>query len=337
MTEAENLLEKKRLEGLSPVIGRNPLIWSWSGYRPSPGGIASSQLLDVLGKEANKVGSTAQAVQTSEGYIGVLNRQDQFGNPLPPAQLDKAGAVIPTPPPPRSNMNTVGQAFNRMAGGKSTVPNEITFGRFTFKGGKIFGFDGREIPRAKADLTVGEAQALQESLIPVPAAQPTRGQAAGGGGMGGGGMGGGGGGGGTGAGPRIGGTSVNVSAVGGAGGFGGGGFSQIQNPLIREAARRMEFNQWMYGSPYSPLEQEQRAANERALAEAKRFQDFAKSRGDLNDPVSAAQIQGLWRRQEAKRNQEIQGARIGAQFGYGSKEYGDWQAGQRAVYDPRRD
>lgn len=216
---------------------------------------------------------------------------------------------------------TIQSSFDRMTGDKKQG-GEITYGRYIFRGGKVFGFDGREI--AKPFLTAGEAQAQQQSMQSQSTSQFSGTPPKGAGGMISS----------PATGPRIGGTSVNIS---GGGGGGGGGFSQIQNPLIRDAARMMEFNQWMYGTPYSPSEQQQRAASAMAIAEGKRFQDFARGRGDLNDPVSAARITGEWSRQEAKRNQEIQGARIAGQYGYGSKQYGDWQAGQRAVYDPRRD
>ncbi len=106
---------------------------------------------------------------------------------------------------------------------------EVSYGRYTFRGGKIFDGRGREIPRSQAGLSIGELRALSESQIDFPE------QSIGGGGMGGGG-------GftdGT-SGSRIGGTGVNIR--------GGGGGGSITNPYIRAESDLIDYLNWKYGS-----------------------------------------------------------------------------------------
>lgn len=134
--------------------------------------------------------------------------------------------------------------------------------------------------------------------------------------------------------PRIEGPSINIS-----GGTSGNNTS-VSNPLIRRAMQEMELNQFLYGTPYSEsmLKGRQVAASlKQQEEEAQRFLKFARGRGDLSDPVSAANVRGMWEREKSKQDQQARGARIAGEYGYGSKQYGDFLAGQRATYDPRRD
>lgn len=130
--------------------------------------------------------------------------------------------------------SSIQSSFNRMTG-DNNQGSEITYGRYIFKGGKIFDFSGKEISKKKAGLTVGEVGALEESKQ-----APIEFSLGAGGGRGLSGIGGATEGY-TGAGPRIGGTSVNISDSG------GGSSARITNPLIRQEAQRMEFANWLYG------------------------------------------------------------------------------------------
>lgn len=220
--------------------------------------------------------------------------------------------------------STIQSSFNKMTG-DNTQGSEITYGRYIFKGGKIFDFTGKEISRKKAGLTVGEVGALEESKqAPM---QFSLGAGGGGGASGVGGATGGY----TGAGPRIGGTSVNISDSG------GGSGARITNPLIRQEAQRMEFANWLYGGdPNYAATQAIASDIQRAQARGEQLGQAVSSLPSYaqKDPTALGEIWGRASQGWDTDSKRFQGGSIISQYGRGSQQFGNFLAGLRATNDP---